>query len=86
MLWFGFYNTTYHFDNAEMTPELCDDLINFSFNSLQDVFKNRQIWNPDETYNILTFLPPFLMALKRLSLVCYGRHSHILCILTYPMK
>ena len=80
MLWFGFYNTAYHFENAEMTPELCDDLINFSFDNLQDVFKNNQIRNSDRTYNILTFFPPFLMVLKKVSLVCYGCHSHVFCI------
>lgn len=86
MLWFGFYNTIYHFENAEMTSELRDDLINFSFKNLQEVFKNRQIWKPDRTYDILTFFPPFVMALKELSLVCYGLHSRVLYILTYSIK
>jgi len=77
MIWFGYYNTPYHLQNAEMTPELRDDLINFSFENLRDVFKNSQIWSPDGTYNILTFFPPFLMALKKL--VCYG--SSLTCSL-----
>jgi len=75
-----------HLENAEMMPELREDLMNFSFKNLQDVFKNRQIWKPDRTYNILTFFPPFAMALKKLSLVCYVHHSHVLYILTYSIK
>ena len=77
MIWFGYYNTPYHFQNAEMTPELRDDLINFSFDNLQDVFENCQIWSPDRTYSVLTFLPLFLIALKKL--VCYG--SPLMCSL-----
>jgi hypothetical protein len=76
MVWFGFYNTTYHVENAEMTFELRGDLINFSFNNLQDVFKNSHVRNPDRTYGIFTFLPPFLTSLKKLVWLFLKRSLH----------
>jgi hypothetical protein len=32
-----YYNIIYHLENAEITPELCDDLITLSFDDLADV-------------------------------------------------
>ena len=59
-----------------MTPELCDDLINFSFDSLQDVLKESQecIPWPGSVHN---FSPPFLECLKQL--VCFHFYSCVLC-------
>jgi len=39
MLIFIFYNTFRHLENAEMTPELHDDLVNLSLDNLLDFFK-----------------------------------------------
>jgi hypothetical protein len=58
-----------------MTPELCDALINFSFNNLLDVAKHT---NPLQ-YNVHYFAPSFLECLQRL--VSYHIYSCILCIL-----
>jgi len=80
MVQFGFYSTVYHLDNAEMTPELQDDLINFSFDKLQDVLNNYHIQNPD-CCNIYHFAPTFLECLKRL--VCNHFCSSALQILTH---
>ena len=67
ILWFGIYNTTYHIEYAEITPELHDDLISFSFDKLQDVFKNYHTPIPDRyTYTLLTFVPGLLTDLKQL--------------------
>jgi hypothetical protein len=71
-------NTTYHLENAEMTTELREDLINFSFDILYNVFKNYQTHNPTHRLTIHRFIPPFLECLKKL--VCYHFHS---CILSY---
>jgi len=50
-----------------MTPELHDDLINFSFHKLQDVFKNYHTPIPDRRDDtLLTFLPCLLADLKQL--------------------
>jgi len=65
-LWFGFHNATYHIKNAEITPELHDDLINFSFHKLQDVFKNCHIPDRRGGYTLLTFIPSLLADLKPL--------------------
>ena len=62
-----------------MTTELCDDLINFSFDNLHNVFKNYQIYNPTSRLIIHHFVPPFLECLKKL--VCY--YLHFLCILVF---
>lgn len=72
------HNITYQLENAEVTPELCDDLSNFSFNDLQDILKNSHIHDPLGEHSILTFASPFLAVLKQL--VCYYFQSHILCI------
>jgi hypothetical protein len=39
MLVFVYENTCCHLENAEMTPELRDDLINLSFDNILDFFK-----------------------------------------------
>ena len=64
-----------------MTTELRDDLINFSFHDLQDVFKNYQTHNPNSHYTISRFVPTFLVCLKRL--VCHYFYSCILRILVF---
>ena len=69
-----YYSTVYHLENAEMTPELCDDLINFSFDYLWD-FSKPKVHN-SVYVNVRYFCPAFLECLKRL--VC--RHIY-LCIL-----
>lgn len=80
MLILGFYDTFRHLENAEMTPELHDDLIHFSFDDLRDVFKL--------TYrsNLCIFATRFLSCLKTLVrhhftyvfsiYLCIPRHSH----------
>ena len=56
---------TYHIKNAEITPELHDDLINFSFVKLQDVFRNsRRFIRDPYRYTFLTFIPYLLADLK----------------------
>ena len=64
-----------------MTTELRDDLINFSFNNLHNVFKNYQTHNPDRGPSIFHFFLPFLECVKKL--VCNHFHSCILCILVF---
>ena len=65
-MWLGFDNTMYHLKNAEITPELHDDLINFSFEKLEDVFKNYHTPIPDcLDYTLLTFIPCLLADLKQ---------------------
>jgi len=62
----GYYHIVYHLENAEMTPELRDDLIAFSFDCVQDVLKQKyDYWIGDIRY----FSPRFLECLKKL--VCY---------------
>ena len=78
ILLFSFRNTIYHLENAEMTTELRDDLINFSFDNLHNVFKNFQIHNPNIHLTLFDFLPEFLECLKKL--VCHHFHFYILCI------
>jgi hypothetical protein len=70
---FSLYNTIYQFENAEMTPQLCDDLINFSFDDLQDAIESCHIWNSDMIYSILILLPFLLAVLKKL--VCVFTHA-----------
>ena len=73
---FGFHNTAYHIKNAEITPELHDDLISFSFDKLQDVLKNYHTPIPNRfRYTLLTFIPRLLAALKQLVGYCF--HSRI---------
>ena len=62
---YSYYATTHHCINAEMTPELCDDLIKFSFHDLRDVLHSF----PPPTFRVLSFVPPFLSGLR--TLVCY---------------
>ena len=65
-----------------MTIELNEDLINFSFNDLHDVFKNHQRQHPYLSHcTIFHFLPPFLECLKEL--VCHHSPSFVLCILVF---
>jgi hypothetical protein len=71
MLWIGYYDIVYHLENVEMTPELCDDLTNFSFGNLWDVDKRMSHESPRA--NIHNFPPAFLECLKRL--VCYHIYS-----------
>jgi len=50
-----------------MTPALCDDLINFSFQRHQDVAEeSKKHWNERGQYGIHHFSPFFLGCLKRL--------------------
>jgi hypothetical protein len=80
-MWRSFVFTVYHLENTEMTPELQDDLIDFSFDNLQDVFKNYCIQNPDQPFNICYFIPSFLECLKKL--VCHHLCSSVHQIITY---
>jgi TPP-dependent 2-oxoacid decarboxylase len=66
ILIFIFNNTTYYIENAEITPELHDDLINFSFDKLQDVFKNYHTFFNRHGFTLLTFIPYLLADLKKL--------------------
>lgn len=78
---FRCFNTVYHLGNAELTPELHIDLINFSFNNRHNIFKNARIQNPSSGYSIYDFAPPFLQCLKEL--VWHHLHPHLLCIFMY---
>jgi hypothetical protein len=80
-MWRGVFSTVYHLENAEMTPELQDDLMNFSFDNLRDVFENHHIQNPDKYYNLCYFAPSLLECLKKL--VCHHSCSSVLQILTH---
>ena len=62
----GYSDLIYHLDNAEMTPELRHDLINFSFDRLQDVFKQYRKHKEDRHHDVHFFTPRFLECLKRL--------------------
>jgi hypothetical protein len=83
IFFFGFSDTMYHLKNAEMTAELCDDLVNFSFDNLHDVFKNYQTQYPNSYYTIFHFVPRFLECLKMM--VCDHPLSHAFCILVFFM-
>ena len=72
VFWFGSYLTTYHLENAEMTTELRDDLMGFSFDNLHSAFINYHTHNPNSDPSIFHFFPPFLECLKKL--VCYNFH------------
>ena len=80
-MWWGVFSTVYHLENAEMTPELQDDLINFSFDNVRDVFENHHTQNPDKYYSIWYFAPGFLECLKKL--VCDYFFSSVLRTLTH---
>ena len=70
-----------HLENAEMTPDLQKDLINFSFDNLWDVFKNDHIQKRSKYYNICYFAARFLECLKKL--VRYHFCSSVLQMLTH---
>ena len=78
----GDVNLVYQLDNAEMTPELCHDMNNFSFYCLLDVIKEFQKhdknWNRGLTVHLFT--PRFLKCLKRL--VRYHFYSCVLLVFT----
>ena len=74
----GLYNLGYHLENAEMTPELRDRLINFSFDSLQDVVKESKQFDDDWVRFAHDFSTQFLEGLKRL--VRYHFYSCVLHI------
>jgi len=75
-----YYNIVYHLENAEMTPELCDDLINFSLNDFWDINKSK-IAHSGWNYIVSThdFSAAFLECLKRL--VCHHIYSCVLYII-----
>ena len=68
-----YYSAVYHLEKAEMTPELCDDLINFSFDDLWDLNKPKMHDSDWEYVNVHNFSSAFLGCLKRL--VC--RHIYL---------
>jgi len=76
MVWRNIPSTFYHLQNADMTPELQDDLMNFSFDNLQNVLKIYHIQNSDGYYNICYFSHNFLGCLKKL--VCHHVCSSVL--------
>jgi len=80
-MWLEYFNTVYHLQNAEMTPELQEDLINFSFHDLQDVFKDVHLQHPQKDYSVCYFAPYFWGCLKKL--VCHHFCSSILQILMH---
>jgi hypothetical protein len=49
----------HHLENAEMTPQLQDDLMSFSFDKLRDVFENLHTQYPERhvSHNICHFAP-----------------------------
>ena len=63
----------HHLDNAEMTPELCHDLINFSFDCLQDFLTKRKKYDGGQYSSIQGVTARYLNSLKRL--VRYHFHS-----------
>jgi len=73
--------TVYHLENAEMTPELQDDLINFSFHNIQDAFKIFRTQHRHSCHSICYFTPSFLQCLKKL--VCSHFCSSVLQILMH---
>jgi hypothetical protein len=71
------FDIVYHLENAEMTPELYHDLINFSFDAFWDLNKpkmHHSLWN----YSVHNLSAAFLECLKRL--VCCYIYLYILCI------
>jgi len=59
MMRLGVFGAVYHLENAEMTPELQDNLINFSFDNLQDVFNFFHIQILMRTTTYIIFLAAF---------------------------
>jgi hypothetical protein len=82
MIELGSSYVVHHLENAEMPPELQHDLMNFSFDKLQDVLNNYRKQNAPEHCNICYFAPTFLECLKQL--VCHHFCSSALQILTHP--
>ena len=79
---FAVANITYHIKNVEITPELHDDLNTFSFDKLQDVFKNCYTLIPDRRDDtLLTFTPRLLADLKQLVWYCFHSRMEI-CLFT----
>ena len=74
----GNWDLIYHLENAEITAELCDELNNFSFTSLQDIVKEHKKFNDSRVDNVYNFSVRFLECLERL--VCYHFHSCIVHI------
>jgi len=72
----GYYNIVHHLKNADMTPELRDDLINFSFDSLQDVIREHKESSKNWIGSVHNLSVPFLACLKRLV-----RYHFYLCVL-----
>jgi len=71
-------STIYHLENAEMTPELCDDLFNFSFDNIWDVNKPK-MYDSDWTYvDVHNFSARLFGCAKRL--VCRQIYLCILCV------
>jgi len=76
MVQIGYWNFVYHLDNAEMIQELSHDLINFSFDSFQDVLKEFKERDKDWPGNVHIFTTLFLNCLK--GLVRYHFYSCVL--------
>jgi len=68
----GFYDIVYHLEKAEMTPQLHDDLVKFSFYDLQDLLENHRVKVSGMPYSIFEFAPRFLEGLQKL--VCHHFH------------
>ena len=77
----GFYDIVHHLEKAEMTPQLLDDLVNFSFHVLQDLLENHRIKVSGMRYSIFDFAPCFLEGLQKLVRLHF--HLPILCIFMY---
>ena len=75
-MWWALFCVIYYLKNAEMTPELHDNLIYFPFDNLQNVIKKLHLQHPDMGFNICYFSSPFLGCLKKL--VCHHFCSPVL--------
>ena len=75
---FGFDNLVYQLEKADMTPELYDELVNFSFDSLRDVVKEYTKLDNRWERSAHRFSARFLECLKRL--VRYHFYSSVLRI------
>jgi len=62
LVWLCYFHTISYLGNSQFTPELCNDLIHFSLDNLQDFFKIISMCS----WALLTFIPPFLSGLKEL--------------------
>ena len=79
-----FTRIIYHLENAEMTTELQDDLINFSFENLHDVFEKFKTQAPRIAYMRFYFVPCFLECLGKL--VCHHSPSCLLYIQLFMLQ